>query len=139
MLPLRTSGPELCTETEVTDLVHTFYAKVRKDEILGPIFESNVDNWDRHLAKLVDFWSSTLRRTGRFVGAPMPKHAALPGLSAALFYRWLQLFRENAATQSNQLMTEQACAIAERIAQSLWMGYQITRDPYSMPTALANG
>lgn len=132
-------GTELCTEAEVATLVHTFYASIRLDEVLGPIFESHVNDWDLHLAKLVDFWSSILRRSGRFSGAPMPKHAALPGLSAALFQRWLRLFRENAAAQSNHAMGEQACVMAERIAQSLWMGYQISRDPDAVPTELARG
>lgn len=129
----------LCTEDEVSNLVHTFYARVRQDDVLSPIFDAHVDDWDHHLAKLVDFWSSILRRTGRFTGAPMPKHAVLPGLDAALFQRWLGLFRENAAAQPNRAMGEQACAMAERIAQSLWMGYQINRDPGAVPTALAPG
>lgn len=135
----RTPGTDLCTEAEVAALVHSFYARVRQDKVLGPIFESHIHDWDHHLAKLVDFWSSILRRTGRFSGAPMPKHAALPGLSAALFERWLWLFRENAAAQPNQAMGGQACAMAERIAQSLWMGYQINHDPDAVPKALSHG
>nr|WP_157085109.1 group III truncated hemoglobin [Hydrogenophaga palleronii] len=132
-------GSDLCTEAEVATLVHTFYARVRKDGVLGPIFDAHIGDWDHHLSKLVDFWSAILRRTGRFTGAPMPKHAVLPGLSAELFQRWLKLFRENAAAQSNQAMAGQACAMAERIAQSLWMGYQISRDPDAMPAALTPG
>jgi hemoglobin len=132
-------GSDLCTEAEVTTLVHSFYTRVRQDEVLGPIFEAHIDDWDHHLARLVDFWSAILRRTGRFSGAPMPKHAALPGLSAALFQHWLKLFRENAAVQNNQAMARQACAMAERIAQSLWMGYQISRDAQGLPTALPHG
>ena len=120
---------DLCTEAEITALVHAFYARVRLDERLGPIFNEHVDDWDQHLATLVDFWSSILRRTGRFSGAPMPKHAALPGLEAALFRRWLALFNETAAGQPNQAMATRACAAAERIAQSLWMGYQMSRNP----------
>ena len=120
---------ELCSEDDITRLVHEFYARVREDGQLGPIFEAHVDDWDHHLARLVDFWSSVLLRTGRFKGAPMPKHAALPGLSAALFGRWLELFRETAARQPNQAMATQACMMANRIAQSLWMGYQLSRNP----------
>ena len=131
------AASELCTEDEVSTLVHAFYARVREDEVLGPIFNGHIDDWDHHLAKLVDFWSAILRRTGRFTGAPMPKHAVLPGLSAEPFQRWLKLFRENAAAQANRAMAGQACAMAERIAQSLWMGYQISRDPDAVPTALA--
>src|SRR5690606_12563079 len=55
---------ELCSEEEVARLVHAFYARVRQDAALGPIFDAKVDDWDQHLAKLVDFWSSILRRTG---------------------------------------------------------------------------
>ncbi|MDM0019197.1 group III truncated hemoglobin [Variovorax saccharolyticus] len=131
-------GTQLCTEAEVAALVHTFYARVRQDEVLGPIFEAHIDDWDRHLSKLVDFWSAILRRTGRFSGAPMPRHAALPGLSAELFQHWLKLFRENAAALANRAMGDEACAMAERIAQSLWMGYQISRDPDAVPSALAH-
>lgn len=120
----------------MTDLVHTFYARVRQDEVLGPVFESHIDDWGGHLAKLVDFWSAILRRTTRFSGAPMPKHAALPNLCEALFKRWLKLFRENAAELSNQAMAEQACATAERIADSLWMGYQLSRETAAVSTAL---
>ncbi len=130
---------ELCTEDEVSAMVHAFYARVREDEVLGPIFNGHIDDWDHHLVKLVDFWSAILRRTGRFTGAPMPKHAALPGLSAELFQRWLALFRETASAQPNQAMGTQACAMAERIAQSLWMGYQMNRNPGALPSALVYG
>lgn len=130
---------DLCTEEEIARLVHAFYAKVRRDHVLGPIFNAHIDDWDRHLAKLADFWSSILRRTGRFTGAPMPKHVALPGLSAELFERWLTLFEETTAAQPNRAMGEQAYAMAQRIAQSLWYGYQLSRDPGTLPTELAHG
>ncbi|ARU05679.1 preprotein translocase subunit TatC [Comamonas serinivorans] len=126
----------LCSEAEVVTLVHSFYARVRQDPVLSPIFNAHIHDWDEHLAQLVDFWSAILRRTGRFSGAPMPKHAALPGLSADLFQRWLTLFRENAAMQPNQAMATQACVMAERIAQSLWLGYQTHHHPEALPTAL---
>ena len=34
--------PDLCTEEEVMRLVHSFYARVRNDPVLGPIFESHI-------------------------------------------------------------------------------------------------
>lgn len=119
--------PDLCTEEEVTRLVHGFYAEVRRDALLGPIFEAHVRGWDRHLATMVDFWSSALRGTARFRGTPMPKHAALPGLSAQLFQRWLVLFRQTTATLGNDAMAERANELAGRIADSLWYGYQMSR------------
>ncbi len=81
---------DLCTEEEIVELVHRFYDKVRQDEVLGPVFGRHVKNWDAHLPTMVDFWSSALRGTARFRGSPMPRHAALPGLSIALFQRWFR-------------------------------------------------
>jgi len=130
------ANPSICTEEEITTLVHTFYARVRADEQLGPIFNGHVDDWPRHLAKLVDFWSSLLRGTGRFAGAPMPKHLALPGLTAELFQRWLALFRETLADLPNPALAERAQTFAQRIANSLWTGYQINRNPEALPQDL---
>jgi hemoglobin len=118
--------PDLCTEEEVTRLVHGFYALVREDEVLGPVFEAHVRDWDRHLPTMVDFWSGALRGTARFRGAPMPKHAALPGLNAQLFQRWLGLFEQTTAGLGNEAMAERANELAARVAESLWYGYQIS-------------
>lgn len=118
---------DLCTEDEVSELVHAFYATVRDDPVLGPVFERHVTDWDTHLGKMVDFWSSALRGTARFRGAPMPKHAALPGLSAELFNHWLKLFRQTTAALPNAALGERANELAGRIAQSLWYGYQMSR------------
>lgn len=129
----------LCTEDEIGALVHAFYARVRCDEALGPVFERHVVDWDVHLGRLVDFWSSILLRTQRFAGAPMPKHNAMPGLSSSLFERWLALFRETTATQPNPALQEHADAAAQRIAQSLWYGYQLNRDPQALLRTAATG
>ena len=70
---------DLCTGEEVSQLVHTFYENVRNGAVLGPIFERHVKDWSAHLPKMVDFWSAAHCGTARFHGAPMPKHAVLPG------------------------------------------------------------
>ncbi|MDR6536722.1 hemoglobin [Variovorax soli] len=116
--------PDLCTEEEVMRLVHSFYARVRNDPVLGPIFESHIADWDRHLAKMVDFWSSALRGTARYKGTPVPRHAALPGLTITLFHRWLALFRETTQALENAALQQRADDLAHRIAGSLWYGYQ---------------
>ena len=91
------SEPDICTEAEIRDLVHTFYAKARADAALGPVFAAQVHDWDEHLATLSDFWSAVLLGTRRFTGMPMPKHVAMPHLSAELFERWLVLWGETLA------------------------------------------
>lgn len=127
---------DLCTEDEITSLVHGFYARVRTDEALGPIFAAHVQDWDTHLAKMVDFWSSTLRGTARFRGTPMPRHVALPGLTAELFRRWLALFDQTTAALANVPMRERANDLARRIAESLWYGYQIGNGTDALPQPL---
>jgi len=37
--------PELCTEDDVRNLVDTFYARVRNDEALGPVFDAHIADW----------------------------------------------------------------------------------------------
>lgn len=129
-------SPDLCSEEEIRHLVDDFYGRVRGDAMLGPIFNAHVRDWGTHLAKMVDFWSSALRGTARFRGTPMPKHVALPGLSADLFGRWLTLFDETTSTLANAPMRERANELARRIAESLWYGYQISHEGRALPHAL---
>ena len=131
------AATDICSEEEVTQLVHQFYARVRQDDLLGPIFNRHVADWDVHLAKLVDFWSAILRGTKRFSGAPMPAHIALPGLHAGLFQRWLALFHDTTEGLGNDAMREHADAMSRRIAQSFWYGYQLSQDPDRIPGQLA--
>lgn len=114
----------ICSEAEIRDFVHDFYGRVQKDAILGPIFNAHIQDWPAHLQLLCDFWSALILHTGRFSGAPMPKHIALPDLRADLFEHWLNLFQRTAADQPNQTMANMAVEISRRIANRLWMGYQ---------------
>jgi len=127
---------EFCSEDEVAALVAAFYSRIRDDEVLGPIFARHVSDWDAHLPKMVDFWSSALRRTARYRGTPMPVHNALPGLDAALFARWVRLFRATTAAQDNAALQSRANELAERIAQSLWYGYQLHHGREDLPRDL---
>jgi hemoglobin len=129
--------PDTCTEDEVRNLVYSFYAKIRCDEILGPIFNAHISDWDHHLGKMVDFWSAILRGTARYHGTPMPKHVVLPDLSGELFQRWLSLFRTTTDSLDNPRIGRRANEMAQRIAQSLWFGYQLHRRPDESPASLA--
>lgn len=126
----------LCSEEEIRALVDDFYARIRQDDQLGPIFNRHVHDWDAHLAKLADFWASVLLGARRFSGTPMPTHIALPGLNAALFTRWLALFRATLADQPNRALEREADAMAQRIASSLWLGYQLNHAPDRLPQPL---
>jgi hemoglobin len=79
------------TEQEISTLVDRFYAKVRLDPDIGPIFNAVVDDWPHHLALLKDFWSTVMLTTRRYKGDPMMRHLQLP-LDPDHFERWLALF-----------------------------------------------
>lgn len=121
--------PNLFSEEDISQLVHAFYATARKDPGLGPIFEAHVTDWDAHFVQMINFWSMQLRGTSRFRGAPMPKHLALPELSAELFERWLQLFKQTTQEIGNPNLQLHANSLAYRIASRLWMAYQMERYP----------
>ncbi|MCO5155708.1 MAG: group III truncated hemoglobin [Aquamicrobium sp.] len=88
--------PELLDEAMIRAVVHGFYADVRRDPLIGPIFNAALapDEWPAHLDKLCDFWSATLLRTDRYGGRPLPPHLRIPGLGEDHFRRWLSLFRD---------------------------------------------
>lgn len=134
--PIRSTRPAMTlemmertglSEAVITDLVHRFYGKIRRDPVLGPIFAQRITDWEPHLAKMVDFWSSVALMTGRYHGAPVPKHASLP-VSWAHFERWLVLFRQTAGEVCSPKGAAHVIQRAERIARSLHMASQDARE-----------
>ena len=108
------------TDADLQRLVDAFYAKVRDDTLLGPVFGAAVEDWPEHLEKLGAFWSSVMRTTGRYKGSPMGAHLRhASAIRPEMFERWLALWRETAA---QALAPADAAAViekAERIAESL--------------------
>ncbi|WP_263368786.1 group III truncated hemoglobin [Edaphobacter bradus] len=126
------------TESEISNLVDTFYTKVRLDPDIGPIFNAIIDDWPHHLALLKDFWSTVLLTTGRYKGDPMMKHLQLP-LDPPHFERWLALFAEtanevlppthaaNVVDKSHRIAKNFKAGIAHRVSTSKTL-HQIGRD-----------
>ena len=82
------------TEDEIAGLVDAFYAKVREDARLGPVFNAAIDDWPRHIA-----------------------HAN--AIDPAMFDRWLALWRTTARERLAPELAESIIAKAERIGESL--------------------
>lgn len=108
---------DIKSEDDVSTLVHTFYARVRADELLGPIFESIIkDNWAPHLKRMVDFWSTILLYTHKYKDDPMAKHMQLP-VEQRHFDRWLFLFNDTLDTLFAGEIAENAKLRAGSIAK----------------------
>lgn len=112
------------TEASIVRLVDAFYAKVRQDPVLGPVFEGVIgeEGWPAHLRKMYDFWSSVMLTTGRYKGNPLAVHAAVPAIDEAMFGRWLALFEETAREQFTGALADSFRQKAHRIAESLKLG-----------------
>jgi hemoglobin len=108
----------------ISTLVHEFYADVRADPVLGPVFDKAIgERWDPHLARMVEFWSTVMLGSHDFQGNVFGKHMALCGIEPDHFRRWLALFQASATrlfapAQANEFLT-----VAGRIAASLQYGY----------------
>lgn len=108
------------TDEAIHALVDAFYAKVRRDAELGPVFDAALhDRWDAHMPKMYDFWSSVMNTTGRYKGNPMATHMALPPFPPQLFARWLSLFAETARELCAPPLAAAFDRKARRIAESL--------------------
>jgi hemoglobin len=109
-------------------LVETFYARVRSDERIGPVFNDAVADWPEHLDKLQSFWSSVMLTSGRYKGRPLPAHIKHSDrIPSAAFDCWLALWTQ---TTNELFEPEPAAALqdkAERIAESLQLGIAFAR------------
>ncbi|QUD89390.1 group III truncated hemoglobin [Phenylobacterium montanum] len=116
------------TDEMIHDLVHAFYAQVRRDPALGPIFNRVIgDGWDPHLARMCDFWSSVLLMSGRFKGQPMVAHTRIAGIRGTHFARWLHLFQQTAEALWPPEAAALAVAKSQMIAESLQLGIAASR------------
>ena len=109
------------TEDSIAMLIDRFYAAIRRDPVLGPVFENAIaaDEWPKHLATMRNFWSSVMLTSGRYSGNPVAVHRAVQGLERPMFAHWLALFE---ATAADLFVPEQAALFADkanRIATSL--------------------
>lgn len=123
------STQAVITEEDITRLVSEFYDRVRKDTLLGPIFNGAIEDWPHHLVNLQDFWSSVMLTSGRYKGQPMAAHVRHEAaMTKEAFARWLALWRDTA----EELLPPEAAAAfrdkAGRIAESLQLGVQFHRE-----------
>jgi hemoglobin len=90
--------PDIETEGDIAVFLDRFYARVRQDPKLGPIFDevARVD-WPTHLPQIQRFWSSLLLGMATYEGQPMRPHLALAQktpIRPEHFERWLGYFSQ---------------------------------------------
>ena len=108
-------------EAMIERLVRGFYARVRSDAVIGPVFAARIVDWEPHLQRMCAFWSSVALMIGGYHGQPMRKHLPLP-VDGRHFDRWLALFEATARDLCPPKAADHFIERARRIAESLELG-----------------
>ena len=124
---------EIETRADIVQLVDGFYGRVRKDDLLGPIFEAVVQGkWDVHLEKMYNFWETVLLARVSYKGSPFLPHMKLP-VEQEHFTRWLSLFKQNLEENFSGSKAEEALWRAEKMAEMFYHKISYYRSKPSHP------
>lgn len=139
MSETKTDAPEppddAQTEAAISACVGKFYAKGRKDALLGPVFDGAVSDWESHLKRIQNFWSKMLLGTQRYSGHPYSVHVALP-VEPAHFARWMALFEETAQETLDAPLAAKAIGRARHMSASFQAGIFPFKDEQGRPSRL---
>ena len=125
-------------EAALERLIPEFYARIRTDAALGPLFNAAIANWPEHLEKLTAFWSSVMLTSGRYKGNPLQAHIKHQAhITPELFEHWLALWAETTDDLLPPAAAEALQAKAARIAESLQLAMFFRLDPLSRPGRVA--
>ena len=114
------------TRDDIDTLLARFYADIREEPTLGPIFEGRIgadeDVWAKHIAKIGDFWSNVMLHTRIYQGNPMRVHMGIHEIRPVHFEIWLDLFEATARDVLPEGKANAFNSMARRIGSSLSMG-----------------
>ena len=118
------------TAERISRLVDEFYAQVRDNPRLSPIFAAHISgDWGTHLQKMKSFWRSVLLKSGEYKGRPVPVHLKIVEIETADFEEWLRLFCATSQSIFEAEAAELVNEAATRIATSLWLSR--SQDPHA--------
>ena len=101
----------------IITLMDIFYAKVRKDEHLGKIFEGKIGtdeaSWSAHKQKIASFWGGIFLGEQDYHGAPLKAHLDLEPFPRDFFDIWLNLFAKSCEMVFEEMPAKQMLNKAE--------------------------
>lgn len=107
-------------------LVDAFYADVRRDDLLGPVFAAAIHDWEPHLERMTEFWSTVMLHSKSFKGNVYQKHVALAATSdvqPAHFLRWITLWHRHSEALFPGETARELQVTAEGIGRNLFYGF----------------
>lgn len=125
------------TPEQINRVVTRFYAAIRKDVTLGPIFARHVTDWPAHEDKIARFWRNAILLDHQYDGNAMQVHLHAGNVKSAHFPTWLALFDQILVKELPPDSARAWSALAHRIGRGLQFGLD-TADP-SRPPKLRAG
>ena len=116
---------DIQSPTDIRLLVDSFYSKARQDELLAPIFDHAISDWEHHLPTMYQFWERLLLGSTDYNGNPFSKHLNL-SLDSEHFVKWLELFNQILDQNFCGPKTEETKRLARNIAGSFQLRLGIT-------------
>ena len=110
------------TPEQITGVVAVFYARIRKEPTLGPVFAEKVEDWPSHEAKIAAFWRNAILHERDYSGNPMRVHMQAGNVKPTHFTVWLTLFDTVLAEQLPEGIAAGWSALAHRIGAGLQLG-----------------
>lgn len=107
------------TDAQIKAVVAAFYAAVRDDPSLGPVFAAHVTDWPAHEAVVVSFWRKAMGRGGSYDGRPAEAHARAGNVRPGMFDIWLGLFDATLHAHLTPAQAAEWSALAHRIGAPL--------------------
>ena len=128
-----TAKKDISTLEDIQLLVDSFYAKVRLNDLIGPIFDRIIqDNWPAHLKKMYGFWQTVLLDERTYFGAPFPPHANMP-IAQEHFDNWLALWNETIDENFQGLVADEAKWRGDKMAAMFLSKIEFYRGSSAQP------
>ena len=122
---------------QIEAVVETFYARVRDNAVLGPVFFESLTRdaeiWRVHEAKIARFWANAILHERSYDGNPMLVHSGISALKPQMFETWLALFSETLNDLLPEPLARAWSELAHRIGRGLRIGVEQAQQPQNGP------
>ncbi|SDE36891.1 hemoglobin [Paracoccus isoporae] len=121
---------------QIDQVVARFYAAIRRDTTLGPVFARHVSDWPAHEEKIARFWRNAILFERSYDGNPMRVHREAGDVRPEHFTPWLALFDRTLRDTLPDPAADAWSALAHRIGAGLRLGVEDQQRPAGQPPVL---
>lgn len=119
-IKLKLMKSDIKNRDDINILITTFYSKIREEQILGPIFNHIIRDWEAHMERLTDFWETNLLFVSKYKGNPIKVHQEVDlvfkgTITEKHFGIWLNIWIETL----DQLFLGEKVELAKRRARKM--------------------